>query len=118
MAVRNPDSEFGNFFLGSTMVDLLCDSDDEYLSTLDLGDLFVQSLKTVSDEILPILKTTPVALPEETTPDEPKPKRFKALADDEINKIEEKHQSTSTKKNTQWGINLFQGTKYIIKLFF
>ncbi|WAR22574.1 hypothetical protein MAR_016548 [Mya arenaria] len=39
---------------------------------------------------------------------EPKPKRFKALADDEIDSTEGKPKSTSTKKNSQWGINLFQ----------
>ena len=55
----------------------------------------------------------------ESTSEPPKPKRYKSLADDEIDNIEGKHQSTSTKKNTQWGINLFQGMNYTaMDLFF
>jgi len=49
----------------------------------------------------------------------PQQKRFKAMTDSDIDSLEGKHQSTATKKNTQWGVNLFQGMflmKYCLQI--
>jgi len=43
------------------------------------------------------------------TRDQPRQKRFKSIADSEIDSLEGKIHSRQTKKNTLWGVNLFQG---------
>lgn len=36
-------------------------------------------------------------------------KRFKTVSETELNELKEKRQSKSTRKNTKWGVKLFQG---------
>lgn len=93
------NNEFGDFLL---CLDL---GDDEFLSTIDL-DSFALLQSPNSDETIKENNKSTVNLNEM---DEPKVKRFKSLDNKDLDNLEQQHQSMATKKNTQWGVNLFQG---------
>ena len=44
-------------------------------------------------------------------------KRFKTLSEEDIRQLEDQTQSKNTKKNTKWGVSIFQG-QYLSKLLF
>lgn len=95
-------NELGDFTLS---LDL---DDDEFLSTIDLGSFDLMQ-SSHSNEATKEIDRPTVDLTETDEPDEPKVKRFKALGSKDLDNIEQQHQSMATKKNTQWGVNLFQG---------
>ncbi|KAH3788761.1 hypothetical protein DPMN_166909 [Dreissena polymorpha] len=105
------NANYGNFDLGS-LYDSLSDSDNEYLATINLGDLLINSLENniVKFEETSKLEIEVHELDNECVKNEteshyaPQQKRFKCLAEADIDSLETKHQSTATKKNTQWGI--------------
>jgi len=127
MASRSDRNDFlfGDFLLGE-LSDDLSDDENDFLSTINLNELFNENQQ--------IKPTATVRLEDGSAKQEPEdaklaaeqaedlmedfvndfhnfqaPKRFKSFEEEDINKIEGKNQSSSTKKNTKWGVNIFQG---------
>ena len=104
-----------DFDLGLGSMDFLADTnDDEWLSTIDFGQFGAIQASSLGDhsayqKMEESLQQTE-DLPAVETPSSPAAKRFKSVSSDEITKYESMHQSEATKKNTQWGMRILQGT--------
>ena len=71
------------------------------------------SCSTVNDEALREMDRAFEAANPVTSPvpyHDDKQKRFKSISEEELNVLQDKKQSKSTKKNTKWSISVFQGT--------
>ena len=108
----NMENAFGSFDLvGEEMEDdLYLLHDEDILASLDFSSLVpvsVQDNKIMERE----LKVSDMeCLPSPEIPATASgAKRFKSVSELELNEFQDARQSTSTKKNTKWGIRLFQG---------
>ena len=106
------ENAFGSFDLvGEEMEDdLYLLHDEDILASLDFSSLVpvsVQDNKIMERE----LKVSDMeCLPSPEIPATASgAKRFKSVSELELNEFQDARQSTSTKKNTKWGIRLFQG---------
>ena len=118
MASRSDRNDFlfGDFLLGE-LSDDLSDDENDFLSTINLNELFnenqqIKPTATVRLEDAKLAAEQAEDLMEDFVNDLHNfqaPKRFKSFEEEDINKIEGKNQSSSTKKNTKWGVNIFQG---------
>ena len=89
---------YGNFDLdfNNPLTFELTDSDEELLSTLDLGQFMISTMSEVVKD-------------QSNEEMENPPKRFKSMEDNDLNIFEDSRHSKATKKNTQWGVKVFQG---------
>ena len=108
----NMENAFGSFDLVEEEMedDLYLLHDEDILASLDFSSLVpvsVQDNKIIERE----LKVSDMeCLPSPETPATASgAKRFKSVSELELNEFQDARQSTSTKKNTKWGIRLFQG---------
>ena len=94
--------------------DILDMAECEDLDWEVLGPLFDEEFtdinaSTTTDEALREMAT---ALQEANPVIAPNPpKRFKSLTEEDLLSLQESKQSQSTKRNTKWGVNVFQGTQ-------
>ena len=79
--------------------------DDEFLQTIDFDalELLASSATCVSN------MNFQLKLPEIVEPIDMPPSRFATVKEDDIRRLQEDNQSSSTKRNTKWGIKIFQG---------
>ena len=108
----NMENAFGSFDLVVEEMedDLNLLHDEDILASLDFSSLVpvgVQDNKIMERE----LKVSDMeCLPSPEIPAAASgAKRFKSVSELELNEFQDARQSTSTKKNTKWGIRLFQG---------
>lgn len=98
---------FGNFQMNPTdeVPTEISYSDEELLNTFDPT---VPELKKMEKEVkIPAYPE----LPQPETPMVDKNKRFKNVTEEQLKNYHDSHQSSSTKKNTVWGMKIFQGNK-------
>ena len=116
-------TEYGEFDLDFQLPDFLeqlfDDSDDDLFRTIDLNQVnHLVPMPSSTAELRKMdenLAQAALDIPPPETPAGPRQetvqssKRFKTVSDEELMKYHESHQSSSTKKNTQWGLNTLQG---------
>ena len=87
--------EFNNYLLQ----ELFDDSMPDFVASSNVKEEMIEMnklLQSAQPDILPGIDEKPVG-------------RFKKLKEIDLNIMEEARQSSSTKKNTKWGVKLFQG---------
>ncbi|KAJ8303660.1 hypothetical protein KUTeg_018770 [Tegillarca granosa] len=109
--------DFGNFTLYPPVLWEMNSSDDEFLSTINYDELDSIQISSIGcdteklDECLkqPALDIPPPELPATVSTSEPVQKRFKTVSKQEQERLFEARQAPTTKKNTLWGMKIFQG---------
>ncbi|XP_061176184.1 uncharacterized protein LOC133185142 [Saccostrea echinata] len=104
-------AEFGNFDLCDDDPLLYLLFDNDILAALDLPFMAPASVEE-TEEVEKELKMSDMeGLPSPGMPTPPPPppsKRFKSMTEEDLKQFEDSRQSISTKRNTQWGVKLFQ----------
>ena len=81
---------------------------DNLLSTINIEDLQTLTAGVNSNTLVEVDQNTlDEFLKEPTT--EPEKKRFKSVTDEDVENLFAARQAPSTKKNTLWGMKIFQG---------
>jgi hypothetical protein len=122
--VDSDQPDFGNFTLELAYAILdpaKMDSDDELLealaimedanaSSVDVVDQKMAGLHApaISDIPRPETPASPGPFPSPTT-SKPKAKRFKTVSESHIRHLFDSRQAAATKRNTAWGVKIFQG---------
>lgn len=105
-------AEYGKFEVGGEDItdELFLLFDNEIMENLDLSNLEAISDKSEISEMCEELeKPALTCLPKPETPAQAaEPKRFRSFTENELQEFQDSRQSCSTKKNTKWGIKLFQ----------
>ena len=95
--------EFGDFKVSDNNEDFSLFLDNDLLASLDFP--FMASV-VEPDEVDKILKLSEM----DGLPSPGMPARFKSKTEQELQMYEDSRHSVSTKRNTKWGVKLFQGT--------
>ena len=95
--------EFGDFKVSDNNEDFSLFLDNDLLASLDFP--FIASV-VEPDEVDKILKLSEM----DGLPSPGMPARFKSKTEQELQAAEDSRHSVSTKRNTKWGVKLFQGT--------
>lgn len=87
--------------------------DEDILASLDLSSL-VPATEQDTEMIYELKKSDMEGLPPPQTPvcppeSKPEAKRFRSVSEVELKQFQDARHSKSTKRNTKWGIQLFQG---------
>lgn len=108
--------QYGNFAV-YLPDNLELSSDDEYLRDVNLDELETAAASSVSSTIdqhilQEILQQSAIEnIPKPEMPCTPSPanKRFKSVSKEQMDELFDARQSNATKKNTIWGMRIFQG---------
>ena len=117
--------DLGDFMELSPQSDTVIKVDDPWSGddfdneTLELLDMVEVNASTVQDEglremVAALEKDQPSLVPtvDQKSEETKQAKRFKTVTEEQMQMIEDQRQSLSTKRNTKWGVKLFQGTVY------
>lgn len=100
-------AEYGDFNISENEPELYLLLDNDILASLDLPFMAPVSVEETKEVEAALEISDMEGLPRPGVP--APPKRFKSMTEEQIQMFEDSRQSNSTKRNTKWGVKLFQG---------